>query len=296
MKFSVIIPAYNREKELPRCIESVLKQTHKDFELIIVDNGSTDDTKQVVQDYINLDNRIKYYWQENSGSPAGSRNTGIMHASEDWIAFLDSDDYWYKNKLELVADIIEMNKDIIAVSHYEDKEVNGSIVSLYESGKNLSSEPYFELLFNGNSLSTSAMTVKKDKLLEVGLFDTRRDYFAVEDYDLWMRLAKVGEFRYIRQSLGVFCISDTNMSGNIEMINDNLKTLIFNHIDVLNIEDKDKLKKQHGARVDYYRGRSHQLNNDFDKAIPILRKSIREYPWAFKKYIALLCALLRINK
>jgi hypothetical protein len=140
------------------------------------------------------------------------------------------------------------------------------------------------------------MTVKKDKLLEVGLFDTRRDYFAVEDYDLWMRLAKVGEFRYIRQSLGVFCISDTNMSGNIEMINDNLKTLIFNHIDVLNIEDKDKLKKQHGARVDYYRGRSHQLNNDFDKAIPILRKSIREYPWAFKKYIALLCALLRINK
>jgi glycosyltransferase involved in cell wall biosynthesis len=296
MKFSVIIPAYNREEELPKCIESVLNQTYTNFELIIVDNGSTDNTKELIRNYMKLDNRIKYFWQENSGSPAGSRNTGIQKALGEWIAFLDSDDYWYKHKLDFVDKEIEENENIIAVSHYENKEINGFTVGLYENGKNLSSKPYFELLFNGNSLSTSAMTVKKNKLLEVGLFDTRKDYFAVEDYDMWMRLAKVGEFAYIKQSLGFFCISHTNMSGNIEMINDNLKTLMFNHIDLLNIKNKDKLKRQHGARVEYYRGRTYQLNGDFDKAIPILKKSVQGYPWSLKKYIALIYAFLQINK
>ena len=297
MKFSVVIPAYNREKELPRCIESVLKQTHNDFELIIVDNGSTDNTKQVIQNYMNQDSRIKYFWQENSGSPAGSRNTGILNALEDWIAFLDSDDYWYKEKLLEISNAIDtLEDDFIAISHYEDKEINGVFASILKHGTGLSSSPYEELLLNGNALSTSAMCVKREKLLEVGLFDTRKDYFAVEDYDMWMRLAKIGKFFYIQKSLGVFCIAGNNMSSNVEMINNNLKTLVLNHIDTLENEQKEKLKKIHGARIDYYKGRTYQMNGEGGKAIPILFSSIIVDPFYLKKYISLFFALVGIKR
>lgn len=297
MKLSVVIPAYNREKELPKCIDSVLSQTYKDFEIVIVDNGSTDNSKDIVQSYINQDSRVKYFWQENSGSPAGSRNTGIKNALGEWVVFLDSDDYWYETKLEEVCHKIDnLSDEYIAISHYEDKEIDCIKVVTLEHGKNLSDLPYDELLFKGNSLSTSAMTVRKEKLLEVGLFDTRKDYFAVEDYDMWMRLAKVGKFAYIHKTLGVFSISGSNMSGNIELINNNLKTLVQNHIDSLDIENKEKLKKIHGSRIDYYKGRSYQLNGQMSKAIPILFHSIVEYPLCIKKYISLFFALLGIKK
>lgn len=297
MKFSVIIPAYNREKELPKCIESVLEQTYKNFEIIIVDNGSTDSTKAIVQDYIDKDNRIKYFWQENSGSPAGSRNTGILKALGEWIAFLDSDDYWYPNKLEMVAKVISENNDIIAVSHYEDKIIDTKHTGILKHGSRLvENNTYLDLLFNGNNLSTSAMTVKKEKLIEVGLFDTRKDYFAVEDYDMWMKLSKVGKLAYIKEVLGAFIISKSNMSGNIELINDNLKNLVLNHIDTLEITNKQKLKKIHASRIDYYKGRTYQMNGEMKKAIPILTKSIIEYPFVVKKYISLFFAILGIKK
>jgi glycosyltransferase, family 2 len=297
MTFSVIIPAYNREKELPRCIESVLKQTCRDFEIIIVDNGSTDNTKKVAQAYMIKSDMVRYFWQENTGSPAGSRNTGIKYAVGKWIAFLDSDDYWYNTKLEEVRQKIDILPDeYIAVSHYEDKEVDGKNIATLEHGKNLSNLPYKELLFGGNSLSTSAMVARRDKLLEVGLFDTRRDYFAVEDYDMWMKLSKIGKFAYIYKSLGVFSVSGNNMSGNIELINNNLKELVLNHIDTLAVNNKEKLKKIHGARIDYYKGRAYQLNGQMLKAIPILLKSIKAHPFCIKKYISIFFAIFGIRR
>lgn len=297
MKFSVIIPAYNREKELPKCIESVLEQTYKNFEIIIVDNGSTDSTKEIVQNYINQDSRIKYFWQENSGSPAGSRNTGIQKALGEWIAFLDSDDYWYPNKLEMVAKALDENNDTIAVSHYEDKIIDTKHVGILKHGSRLiENNTYLDLLFNGNNLSTSAMTVKKEKLIEVGLFDIRKDYFAIEDYDMWMKLSKIGKFSYIKIVLGAFIIAGSNMSGNTELINNNLKTLVLNHIESLDTSEKEKLKIIHGSRIDYYKGRTYQLNGEMKKAIPILIKSIIEYPFVVKKYISLFFAILGIKK
>jgi hypothetical protein len=86
------------------------------------------------------------------------------------------------------------------------------------------------------------------------------------------------------------------MSSNVELINNNLKTLLFNHIDNLNNKNKNRLKKEHGARVEYYRGRTYQMNGEFKKATPILLHSIIEYPWAIKKYISLIFSLLAITK
>lgn len=298
MRFSVVIPAYNREHELPKCIESVLNQTFQDFELIIVDNGSTDNTKILVEKYSKDDQRIKYLWQENSGSPAGSRNTGIKNSQGEWIAFLDSDDYWYSQKLEEVDLILQKaTEDIIAVSHWEQKEVNGNVDIVLEHGMPCD-DFYSQLLYTGNCLSTSAMTVKKDVLIQVGLFDERKEYFAVEDYDLWLKLAKVGKLAFIEKVLGAFCIGNGNMSSNIELMNNNLSEVVKNHIKSLGfspIKEKYLLRK-HLSKIESYRGRAYQLNGEYNKAIPILVHSILEYPFFLRKWGYLLLALIKAKK
>ncbi|WP_159064983.1 glycosyltransferase family 2 protein [Thaumasiovibrio subtropicus] len=296
--FSVIIPAYNRESEIKKCLDSVLSQTFEDFEVIVVDNGSTDKTKQVVAEYVNKDSRVNYYWQENSGSPAGSRNTGIRFSKREWIAFLDSDDYWLPEKLAKVKEAISSsNTDLVIVSHFEEKHVDGRCVGVLKHGQSLSgNNNYHRLLFDGNSLSTSAVVAKRDAVIEAGLFDTRKEYFAVEDYDLWLRLSKLGSITYIDKVLGVFVIEGSNMSSNIELINNNLKVLIENHIRSLGYcqREEKKLLRQHTSRVDYYKGRSYLLTGDLAKAREILWKSLCVYPWSAKKLVSYIFSLLGI--
>src|SRR3990170_3250837 len=96
-RVSVVVPAHNHAKYLPVTIRSVLDQTFTDFELILIDNGSTDNTHEVVQRFD--DPRIRYFYQKDSGLPANSRNVGINMSRGEWIALLDSDDIWLPNKL-----------------------------------------------------------------------------------------------------------------------------------------------------------------------------------------------------
>jgi glycosyltransferase involved in cell wall biosynthesis len=96
-KISVVIPSYNRAHYIEKTIDSVLEQKRDDIEIILVDDGSTDNTRELVQN--KYGDQVRYVYQENQGIP-GARNTGIKNAQGDYIAFLDSDDYWHPNKLE----------------------------------------------------------------------------------------------------------------------------------------------------------------------------------------------------
>ena len=106
---SIIIPTYNRCKDLSNAITSVLNQTYKNWEIIIIDNYSTDETFKIVKQF--NDNRIFYFKLNNYGNIAISRNYGINKSNGEIIAFLDSDDYWYKNKLEIASIYFELNYD-----------------------------------------------------------------------------------------------------------------------------------------------------------------------------------------
>lgn len=300
MFFSVIIPSYNREHILPKAIDSVLQQTFPAFELIIVDNGSTDNTRQLIEIYSRQDSRIRYLWQENSGSPAGSRNTGIKNAAGEWIAFLDSDDWWFPSKLEEVYKTIQKDQtnSYVGISHWEDKYVNNHPHSILRHGCEEETGLYKKLLFRGNLFSTSAMTVKTDIIRKIGGFNPQKDYFIVEDYDLWMRIAQQGSIVSIKKSLGVFSINNSNMSGNIELTHKNLKQLINDHIKNLAVplEEKEQLKRIHCARIDYYQGRTYQLDGQFSKAVPLLWSSIRQHPWGLKKWLSLALSIVRIAR
>lgn len=111
---SVIIPTYNRSDLIKETINSVLNQTHKNFELIIVDDGSTDNTKTVIESF--KDNRIKYILQKHIGLPATGRNNGINIAKGDYIALLDSDDQWLPKKSEKQSEFMEKNPDILLIA------------------------------------------------------------------------------------------------------------------------------------------------------------------------------------
>jgi len=192
-KVSVIIPTYNRLEKLKRAIDSILNQTYKDFELIIIDDGSTDDTKE----YLSKKEGIRYLYQENQGVSA-ARNTGIGIAKGEWLAFLDSDDEWLENKLEKQIDFINANPSIKIVHTNEIWIRNGVRVNEKVKHRKMGGWIY------ENSLplciiSPSAVIIHNEVFKDKGLFD--EDYPYGEDYDLWLRLTPYYEIGFVETPL-----------------------------------------------------------------------------------------------
>jgi teichuronic acid biosynthesis glycosyltransferase TuaG len=195
---STITPSYNAEGYIAEAIGSVLGQTHHDWELIVVDDGSTDGTASVVKEFSDEDPRVRYLYRKNGGQ-AAARNTGIRAARGDLVAFLDADDLWLPERLEAqLAVMEETGVDLV----YTD----GFIFS--EDGSESVTERFhilpgaargvemFRTLFTSNRIGTLSVLVKRSALDAVGLFDEDRAYQNCEDYDLWLRLARRGASFY----------------------------------------------------------------------------------------------------
>jgi len=194
-KVSVIIPTYNRADLLPRALNSVLNQTFQDFELIIVEDGSTDNTKQLVEEFQKKDERIKYIWQKNSGGPAKPKNTGIKNSQGEFIAFLDDDDEWLPEKLETQLNKIEENDYDIFFSNWYlwNPETNQKNKAFNFNPLN-NKKDLFKIFIKRNIGNPSTVIIKKAKLEKIGYFDEKLK--PSEDYDLWLRFilnnARVG--------------------------------------------------------------------------------------------------------
>jgi len=181
--FSVIIPAYNRADFLKKAADSVLSQTFNDFELIIVDDGSEDGTKKLVNSL--PDQRIKYIYQDNSGVSA-ARNRGIKEAEGEFIAFLDSDDWWLPGKLEETEKHIKNNPDY-RIFHTQEKWFRGGAVL---NQKKVHRKPHGDIFARCLKLccvSISTAVIHKSVFEKVGLFN--KSFPACEDYDFWLRVS-----------------------------------------------------------------------------------------------------------
>ena len=227
---SVILPTYNHAHFLEDAINSVLKQDYFNWELIIIDNNSTDHTDQVISLF--KDDRIKNHKTNNHGIIAKSRNKGIQESKGDWIAFLDSDDIWYLNKLSTIINYLNKNKkiDIVCSNEYLHNKSSGK-KHILRYGPN-SKYFYKDLLVNGNKLSTSATLVKRSFLNEKKLFfDESKIFITVEDYDLWMRMALFnGKFGFCETILGEYTIHNSNSSSNFEIHRSNLENVLRKHV------------------------------------------------------------------
>jgi glycosyltransferase involved in cell wall biosynthesis len=206
---SVVIPVYNGAKTIQATINSVLNQTFSDFELIVIDDGSTDSTLQIISTI--KDDRLNVFSYPNAGVSA-SRNRGIAKATGKYIAFLDSDDLWTSDKLELQLAALETTQAAIAYSWTDWIDESGQFLRpgghIAESGN-----VYVKLLIRDFIESGSNPLILKQALDEVGNFD--ESISAAEDWDVWLRLAARYEFVAIPSPQILYRVSPNSLSSNV---------------------------------------------------------------------------------
>lgn len=239
--FSVIIPLYNKESQIKKTLESVLNQTFKDFEIVIVNDGSIDKSIEVVESFD--DNRIRIINQNNSGV-SQARNRGIIEANRKWIAFLDADDLWKPNKLEKYSKIINDNIDLEwLLSGYTSLkgEKKNNFTYNFE-GKFIDA---IDALNDGLSIQTSTVVVKKQTFLDdENLFFTKGINNS-EDREVWYKLIfKFPSPYYIKDDLTNYMIDETgkslNTSNKVNFSFMNLENRLSYSLNKVNIERKEK--------------------------------------------------------
>jgi len=210
MNVSVIIPTFNCGKYLPVAIESALSQSYRNLEVIVVDDGSTDDTRNAIEPFMP---RLKYVYQRNLGLP-GARNTGIEHSSGDIIGFLDADDTWHPRKLEAQLEIFQRSKDLVLVHsdvvYLDEPELT---ISRSTCDRRAYQGSCYQKLFFEHRILPSSVIARRDALLRAGCFDASLTR-GCEDYDLWIRMARLGDFGFVDEPLVYYRRHANNMSKN----------------------------------------------------------------------------------
>jgi glycosyltransferase involved in cell wall biosynthesis len=191
---SIIIPTYNRSLKLRKAVDSVLAQSHQDFELIIVDDGSEDNTPDIIEKQYP---EIVYLRQENRG-PAAARNMGIERASHDLLAFLDSDDWFAENKLATQIEAMAQNPSH-GISHTNEIWFrNGKILNQKQRHKKYSGDIFSQSL-ELCAVSMSTVMIRKEIFGRYGLFDD--EYPCCEDYEFWLRVSTGEKFLLVDEPL-----------------------------------------------------------------------------------------------
>ncbi|HEA65399.1 MAG TPA: glycosyltransferase family 2 protein [Desulfobacterales bacterium] len=212
---SVIIPTYNRAHLIAGAIESVLDQTYQNFEIIIVDDSSTDKTEELIKEFIYLDSRVKYFKHDRNKGGSASRNTGIINARGNFLAFLDSDDIWLPHKIEKQLRIFYQNgPELGAVG-------SGSIALSGNKMKNFIPTGKFGNIYKNLLTSldkdwpgeTSTIMIKHECIEKVGLFDELLE--SSQEHDLYIRISKHYHFDVVREPLVKFFRPKNSITLNL---------------------------------------------------------------------------------
>jgi glycosyltransferase involved in cell wall biosynthesis len=279
---SVVIPTHNRDRFLKAAIQSVLNQTFQDFELIVVDDASTDRTVEVVQSF--ADPRITYIRHETNKGGAAARNNGIRNASGKYIAFLDDDDEWMKDKLRLQVHLIDRSPDKVGLIYtgYEvvDRDT-GRVrrVNIPTKRGDLSSE----LLLHNCLGSTSSALLKRNCLKNAGLFDEALPSF--QDYDLWIRISRRYHFDYIELPLFKYHIHSTQIWTNPEAIVKGIAIMLSKY------ENDTNRMSKYFSHVLLRLGVLYCYASQTRKGRQAFLRAIRMYPFEIRHYFNFVLAL-----
>jgi glycosyltransferase involved in cell wall biosynthesis len=214
VKASVIIPTYNRGRFVREAVDSVLNQTFNDYEIVVVDDGSVDDTKEVLASY---GNRIRYIYQTNSGVSA-ARNRGILSSNGEYVAFLDDDDLWLPRKLELQIKYLDEHPEVGLLFSNTNTATTGEDLRFANKKMSQISKPHrgkvFRELFVENFIPCCSVVVRRICFDKVGLFDP--SLRNAQDYDMWLRIARFFRVDYIDQPLAIYRHHVHSLSHGVE--------------------------------------------------------------------------------
>ncbi|SVD46942.1 uncharacterized protein METZ01_LOCUS399796, partial [marine metagenome] len=209
--FSVVIPTYNSANKIHRALESVLSQSFDNFEILVMDDGSTDNTDEVVASFSST--RIIYKWDKNFGGPAKPRNRGITLAKGDWICFLDADDWWTADKLQACFDCIDDKVDLVyhGLDIVSDKPLTFKRKTI--NSWQVKTPVFIDLLLKGNPIANSSVVVRKSLLEKIGGINESEKMIAAEDYNTWLRIAQLtNQFVYLRSRHGYYLSHNEGLS------------------------------------------------------------------------------------
>ncbi|AZQ58486.1 glycosyltransferase family 2 protein [Maribacter sp. MJ134] len=263
---SVLIPLYNKEHSIVKTIHSVLIQTYMDFELLIIDDGSTDNSLKVVENI--KDGRIRIIAQENGGV-SSARNTGIKNATYEWIAFLDADDIWHKDFLKYVTEVIHNEKEVnVITTDYETQAADGTLIKSYVSGKR-DYEDFFEITntIGFHILNMSSFCVRKSSLLESGIFSTTITHG--EDMEVFEKLARKHKIFIIDKVLSYYIQDSENRASTTLPHPNKTRVYQFNSEEKLSLEE---VKYQKNRILVYMH--DYTVQGSFSYAIRLFRKHI----------------------
>ena len=212
---TVVIPVFNRAWQLQRALSSLQDQTYKNFEVIVSDDGSTEDIAAVVEEFRGTLN-ICLLKAENFGGPARPRNLGIQNAKGNWIAFLDSDDWWDQDRLNKIVPYLSDDIDVLyhPLRTAKDQSIQKSRERRQSIGDPIIGDPMEYFAIRGNPIPTSAAVVRLSALQSIGGMPEEKGLISVEDFDCWMTLAAQGyRFFILNECLGNYWIGSDAISA-----------------------------------------------------------------------------------
>ena len=280
-KVSVIIPAYNKADYTALAIDSVLGQTYPDIEIIVVDDGSTDKTRERLAAY---GQKIRYIYKENGGA-CSARNIGIREARGEYIALLDCDDLYAANKIELGVEYFQRHPGIGFIhtaAHFIDRE--GRTVGYYSHPKSRRQGSIAGQLILGNHICNSTVMVRRSCFEKVGLFD--ESIFTPADWDMWLRLAEHFQAGYINMPLTRYRVSDNYILNKLDLARQEEEKVVENyfkrHPQASAIERRRVLSFLHLRFAECYLIKDNplRLKEEFKTAVDL-------YPWNLKTWALL---------
>jgi glycosyltransferase involved in cell wall biosynthesis len=295
-EFSVIISVYNKARFVGQALESVLRQTYRDLEVIVVDDGSTDASKDVVASF--HDQRIRYVYQENSGLPACARNKGMELSRGKYIALLDGDDYWHEEKLERCKAILDKLPEVDLVCHNIAFIYHGKTLKITRFGPYVE-KMYDKLLFGGNCLGPSAVAIRRKVFFDDGFrFNEDKSLFALEDYEYWLQLSRKCRFYFLADVLGYYTATDSGaFSKDTEGNAVNMLRLLDRHFARFDSSDTNirKLIKKRRASVMCAAGRMYNHQKSFEDSRRWYIRALNENPFSFKACVGYVMGLARFS-
>jgi GT2 family glycosyltransferase len=284
-KVEIIIPTFNQADFLREALQSVLDQDFLDWSVTVVNNMSTDHTHSVVTEFANP--RIRIVDFANHGVIAASRNRALRESSAEYLAFLDSDDWWHPRKLSMCISQLEQGADLVCHAEEWKSETSSRIVRYGP----LHRTSYQEMLLGGNCLSTSAIVGRTRMFQEVNGFSERADFITAEDYDLWLRVAQSGyKISLIDEVLGTFRIHSASASSSIARNSAAEMAVVASHLE--NGEFTSSTKRRRLGKSHYSAARAYQRADDRKNAWREFMQALRLAPLFARTYAGIALLLL----